>query len=135
LRNKQHKVYPYLLRDVPITHPNHVWSTDITYIPMRRGFMYLVAVIDWYSRHVRLRWSPKAGPGTGGFKLAWIPTGKYWPKNQSCGAGVRNFSRLLNTIRPNQPNWNRRRRFPSHGTRTSVVSKPAATRRGLWARF
>ena len=67
--------------------------------------------------------------------LAWIPTAGTWPKNQSCGAGVRNFSRLLNTIRPNQPNWNRRRRFPSHGTRTSVVSKPAATRRGLWARF
>jgi len=55
LRNKQHKVYPYLLRDVPIKYPNHVWSTDITYIPMRRGFMYLVAVIDWYSRHV-LAW-------------------------------------------------------------------------------
>lgn len=55
LRNKQHKVYPYLLSDVPITHPNHVWSTDITYIPMRHGFMYLVAVMDWYSRHV-LAW-------------------------------------------------------------------------------
>ena len=50
-----HKVYPYLLRDVTITHPDHVWSTDITYIPLRRGFMYLVAVMDWYSRHV-LSW-------------------------------------------------------------------------------
>lgn len=54
-RNKQHKVYPYLLRDVEITRPNQVWSTDITYIPMEHGFMYLSAVIDWYSRHV-LSW-------------------------------------------------------------------------------
>jgi putative transposase len=53
--NSQNKVYPYLLRNVAITHCNHVWSTDITYIPMRHGFMYLVAVIDWFSRHV-LSW-------------------------------------------------------------------------------
>ncbi len=50
-----HKVYPYLLRDLAITHINQVWSADITYIPMPRGFMYLVAVIDWYSRYV-LAW-------------------------------------------------------------------------------
>jgi len=50
-----HKVYPYLLRDLVITRPNQVWSTDITYIPMQRGFMYLVAIIDWYSRYV-LAW-------------------------------------------------------------------------------
>ena len=53
--NPENKVFPYLLRNVAITHCNHVWSTDITYIPMRHGFMYLVAVIDWYSRHV-LSW-------------------------------------------------------------------------------
>jgi putative transposase len=47
-----HKVYPYLLRDVRITYPNQVWSADITYVPMTRGFMYLVAIIDWYSRYV-----------------------------------------------------------------------------------
>lgn len=50
-----HKVYPYLLRDVPMTHPDQVWSTDITYVPMHKGFMYLVAVMDWYSRYV-LSW-------------------------------------------------------------------------------
>lgn len=50
-----HKIYPYLLRDLAITHPNQVWSSDITYVPMPRGFMYLVAVIDWYSRYV-LAW-------------------------------------------------------------------------------
>ena len=48
----EHKVYPYLLRDVKITRVNQVWSTDITYIPMKRGFMYLTAVMDWYSRYV-----------------------------------------------------------------------------------
>lgn len=47
-----HKVYPYLLRHLPITRPNQVWSADITYIRMIRGFMYLVAIIDWYSRYV-----------------------------------------------------------------------------------
>lgn len=50
-----HKIYPYLLRNLPITHPNHVWSTDITYIPMRHGYLYLVAVMDWFSRYV-LSW-------------------------------------------------------------------------------
>jgi len=50
-----HKVYPYLLRGVPVVRPNHVWSTDITYIPLERGFAYLVAIIDWYSRRV-LSW-------------------------------------------------------------------------------
>lgn len=48
----QHKIYPYLLRGMVIGAPNEVWSTDITYIPMRHGFMYLVAVMDWFSRYV-----------------------------------------------------------------------------------
>ena len=50
-----HKIYPYLLRGVKIDHVNQVWSTDITYVPMRHGFMYLVAVMDWHSRYV-LSW-------------------------------------------------------------------------------
>ena len=50
-----HQIYPYLLRGVEILRPNHVWSTDITYIPMRGGFLYLVAVMDWFSRFV-LSW-------------------------------------------------------------------------------
>jgi len=48
----EHEVYPYLLRDLKITRPNQVWAADITYIPMSRGFLYLVAIIDWYSRYV-----------------------------------------------------------------------------------
>lgn len=51
----QHIVYPYLLRGVMVTRPNQVWSTDITYVRLARGFVYLVAVIDWYSRKV-LSW-------------------------------------------------------------------------------
>ncbi len=50
-----HQIYPYLLRGVPILRPNQVWSTDITYIPMQGGFLYLVAVMDWFSRFV-LSW-------------------------------------------------------------------------------
>jgi putative transposase len=50
-----HKIYPYLLRDVAVTRPNQVWATDITYIPMARGFVYLAAIVDWYSRRV-LSW-------------------------------------------------------------------------------
>ena len=53
--DSQHTRYPYLLRDLEITHPNQVWCTDITYIPMRKGFLYLVAIMDWYSRKV-LSW-------------------------------------------------------------------------------
>ena len=51
----QHKVYPYLLRGVVVSRPNQVWSTDITYIRLTHGFVYLVAIIDWYSRKV-LSW-------------------------------------------------------------------------------
>ena len=47
-----HRVYPYLLREVPIVRPNQVWSSDITYVRLAHGFAYLVAVIDWYSRQV-----------------------------------------------------------------------------------
>jgi putative transposase len=50
-----HKIYPYLLRNVEIVRPDQVWSADITYLPLRHGFLYLVAVLDWFSRYV-LSW-------------------------------------------------------------------------------
>jgi putative transposase len=50
-----HKIYPYLLRNLPVGRPNQVWTMDITYIPMARGFVYLAAVVDWFSRRV-LAW-------------------------------------------------------------------------------
>ena len=51
-RNSEHKVYPYLLRNVTAAYPNHVWGIDITYIRLHGGWLYLVAVIDWFSRYV-----------------------------------------------------------------------------------
>jgi putative transposase len=54
-RNAEHKIYPYLLRGINIERTDHVWSTDITYIRVGNGFIYLTAVIDWYSRYV-LSW-------------------------------------------------------------------------------
>jgi putative transposase len=50
-----HPIYPYLLKGLEVTRPNHVWCSDITYIPMRRGFLYLVAIMDWATRKV-LSW-------------------------------------------------------------------------------
>lgn len=55
-RNKNHKVYPYLLRDLKIEKPNQVWATDISYIPLNKGYIYLIAIIDLHSRYV-LNWS------------------------------------------------------------------------------
>ena len=54
-RHPAHRIYPYLLRQLAITRPNHVWAADITYIPMKRGFVYLCAILDWASRRV-LAW-------------------------------------------------------------------------------
>ncbi len=55
VRCPEHKIYPYLLRNVAVERPNHVWSTDITYIPLQGGYVYLTAIIDWFSRYV-LSW-------------------------------------------------------------------------------
>ena len=54
-RNHEHKVYPYLLRGVTAAIPNHIWGTDITYVRLRKGWLYLVAYMDWFSRYV-LSW-------------------------------------------------------------------------------
>jgi putative transposase len=54
-KHPQHLIYPYLLRKLAIARPNHVWCSDITYIPVRRGFLYLVAIMDWATRKV-LAW-------------------------------------------------------------------------------
>ena len=55
IKHQEHKVYPYLLRDISIERSDQVWCTDITYLPLRHGFVYLVAILDWYSRYV-LSW-------------------------------------------------------------------------------
>jgi putative transposase len=53
--DQEHRIYPYLLRNLEINKPDQVWSADITYVPMQHGFMYLVAIMDWFSRYV-LAW-------------------------------------------------------------------------------
>jgi len=55
-KNKEHKVYPYLLKDITITRVNHAWGIDITYVPMKKGFLYLCAIIDLHTRYV-VNWS------------------------------------------------------------------------------
>lgn len=60
----EHRIYPYLLRDVTIERPNQVWSTDITYIRLLHGFVYLVAILDWFSRYV-LSWEVSVSLDTG----------------------------------------------------------------------
>lgn len=75
-RGVEHTVYPYLLRDVDVVRPCQVWSTDITYVPMPRGFMYLVAVIDWYSRYV-LSWQ-LSNTLDGGFCLEALESALQW---------------------------------------------------------
>ena len=58
--DKQHLIYPYLLRDTPAIHPNHVWGTDITYIKLEHGWCYLYAILDWHSRYV-IAWQLSPG--------------------------------------------------------------------------
>src|SRR3977135_4665167 len=65
-RHPEHKVYPYLLRGKTIDRANQVWAADITYIPMRQGFLYLVAIIDWATRRV-LSWRLSNTLTAGGF--------------------------------------------------------------------
>lgn len=50
--DQEHKKYPYLMREIEINRPNQAWASDITYIPLKGGFGYLIAIIDWYSRYV-----------------------------------------------------------------------------------
>ena len=71
------RVYPYLLRDRVLTHVNEVWSSDITYVPMRHGFMYLTAVIDWFSRYV-LSWRLSNNTLEGRFCLEALDENGKW---------------------------------------------------------
>ena len=59
-----HRTYPYLLKGVTVNRVNQVWAADITYLPMSRGFLYLVAIMDWHSRYV-LSWKALQHPGGG----------------------------------------------------------------------
>jgi len=78
LAGRGHRIYPYLLRGVAIVRPNQVWSTDITYIPLPAGFMYLAAIIDWYSRYV-ITWR-LSNTLDGDFCLAMLDEALAWGK-------------------------------------------------------
>ncbi len=68
--NKAHKIYPYLLRDVTVERPNQAWAADITYVRLKHGFAYLVAIMDLYSRSV-LSWRLSNTTITGSPKKPW----------------------------------------------------------------
>jgi len=93
-KHPQHKVYPYLLRKLTVDRPNQVWCVDITYIPMRRGFLYLVAIMDWYSRKVlswRLSNSMDAGFCVEALKEALAKYGKPEIMNSDQGSQFTGF--------------------------------------------
>ena len=99
-RHPAHTIYPYLLRDLTIRRPNHVWAADITYIPMARGFVYLFAVLDWASRRV-LAWRLSTTLTTD-FCLDAVQdaVGRYCPPaifntDQGCQFTSQEFTKLL----------------------------------------
>jgi len=98
--NPQHKVYPYLLRALEIDRVNQVWCTDLTYIPMRKGFLYLVAIMDWHSRKVlswRLSNSLDAAPCVEALEeaLANCGTPAIFNSDQGCQFTSENFTDVL----------------------------------------
>lgn len=95
----EHKKYPYLLRGVEIVRPNQVWSTDITYIRIRGGFIYLVAIIDWYSRCV-LSWRMSNSLDTQFCIEALVDAFKYgqpeiFNSDQGCQFTSENYIKIL----------------------------------------
>ena len=98
--NPQHKVYPYLLRELEINRVNQVWCTDLTYIPMRKGFLYLVAIMDWHSRKVlswRLSNSLDAAPCVEALEeaLANYGTPDIFNSDQGCQFTSEDFTDVL----------------------------------------
>ena len=99
-RNPKHKVYPYLLRELKINRVNQVWCTDLTYIPMRKGFLYLVAIMDWHSRKVlswRLSNSLDAAPCVEALEeaLANYGTPEIFNSDQGCQFTSEDFTDVL----------------------------------------
>jgi len=136
---KGHKVYPYLLRNLTITHPNQVWSTDITYIPMRHGFMYLVAVIDWYrdSQPSLTRTKAHSSPRSRSHHdwkrqasgLAWTVADVHWTTSLWNGSGGRSStSTSICTSTRQYPSWERAWVSTLCSTITSVCIRVYRTR-------
>ena len=96
-----HKIYPYLLRNVEVTRPDQVWASDITYVPLRHGFLYLVAVMDWYSRYV-LSWR-LSNTLTGSFCLEALDEALTLPGPRSSTA----IKERSSQPQPSHRDWNR----------------------------
>ena len=105
-----HKIYPYLLRNVPIIRPNQVWAMDLTYIPMARGFVYLAAVVDWSA----------AGSSLGGCRSLWKRSSasrhsrKLWPATADRRFSIR--IKAANSPAPASPTFFSKRASPSAWT-------------------
>lgn len=103
VRHPQHRVFPYLLRNMAIDEPDQVWCADITYIPMRRGFLYLVAIMDWHSRRALLiGLRTQSVPDCYG----WRPTSasRHWRRPCPCSGGRASSTPTVNGLRP-VPGW------------------------------
>ena len=153
-----HRIYPYLLRDLAIARPNHVWCSDVTYIPLTRGFLYLVAVMDWASRKVlawRLSntlessfcvealaealqaWPSPTGSRTLGSTSRWTARAAGWITSSSSGCGARsNMSRSIWRSTPRAPTPAPASAGGSssttNGDRTRRSGTERPTRRTMW---
>jgi putative transposase len=113
-----HKIFPYLLRDLVIERPNQVWAADITYIPIGRGFLYLVAVIDWLSRAV-LAWRL-----SNTMDAAFVST--HWKRRSPAGAGPRSSTptrAASSPVPPSPAHWWR----PGSGFRWTAAAAGSTT--------
>ena len=93
-----HKIYPYLLRNLAVTRPNQVWATDITYVPMARGYVYLVAIVDWFSRM-------RPGLAAVDHAVGGVSASRLW-RRRSPGMASRKSStpiRAVSSARPTSP--------------------------------
>ena len=102
-----HQIYPYLLRDLAVTGPDQVWCSDITYVPMATGFMYLVAVMDWWSRYV-LGWRLSNTLETAFCVDAWeaaLRAGRQAPLSSNTDQGSQFTLRRCLSMRWNRRGW------------------------------
>ena len=108
-----HRIWPYLLRHLTVDRPNQVWCADVTYIPMRRGFLYLVAIMDWFSRKV-LTWKLSNTMDADFYVTALEGANRTWFRKRRQRA-------LLNLRRPHSSYWRQAKTTrdpPLHRTRT-----------------
>ena len=125
----EHRIYPYLLAKADISRPNQAWAADITYLPMARGFLYLVAIMDWHSRYVvawRLSNTLEAGFCVDALQEA---LGQGQPEVFNTGQSLP--QRRLGAV--NSPAWNSRRRCRTMGSRSAWTGRGATPTTSSWS--